>query len=163
MRVIFLLMLMIIASNHALAEDRKCLDGFELTAIVVLETDIRQSVEAFACRMAFPKDSSTYDLYTQLREKWKQPRDEQRAMRDRVYQRIYGDAWQQKVDDWTQAMAVDYGKSFRPGDITCHDLRNEMGVHASDWETLYNSAAREAASARYDSLRCESPTVIQFN
>ena len=163
MRFIFLLMLSVIAPLDLLAADRKCLDGFELTAIVVLETDIRQSVEAFACRMAFPQDSSTYDLYSQLREKWKKQRSKQKSLRDEVYQRIYGDAWQQKVDSWTQKMALDYGKGFKPGDIACHDLRNEMGVHASDWELLYTSAAREAASVRYDPLRCESPTAIQFN
>ncbi len=84
-------------------------------------------------------------------------------MRDKVYQRIYGDAWQQKVDNWTQTMAVTYGNSFKPDDIACHDLRNEMGAHAADWERLYSSAAREAASAKYDPLRCQSPTVIQLN
>lgn len=153
-------MLMLAIPMPATAADQNCLNGYELTAIVVLETDIKQSVEAFACRMAFPKDSSTYDLYNQLRGKWGKQRKNQKEMRDKVYQRIYGDAWQKKVEDWTQTMALTYSKEFSPTDITCQDLRNELGAHAFDWRNLYKSAAREAASEKYDPLRCEVPGLI---
>lgn len=163
---VFLLMIVLCVTPlqlFAATDQSKCLDGFELTAIVVLENDIRQSVEAFACRVAFPQDSSTYSLFNQLREKWKKQRNEQKLKRDKVYQRIYGDAWQQKVDSWTQAMALAYSKDFTPSDIACHDLRNELGAHASDWNIIYNSAARAAANEQYDPLRCDNPTVIKIN
>ena len=137
-----------------------CLDGYELTAIVVLETDIKQSVESYACRMAFPHDASTYDLYGQLRGKWKPERMKQKLMRDNVYQRIYGDVWQIKVDEWTQTTAVTQGQLFTPTQISCQDLRKEMGAHANDWPILYRASAREAASATYDSLRCKASSII---
>gem|GEM_PF-6239616 len=133
--------------------EETCLNGYELTAIVVLETDIKHSVESYACRMAFPDDSSTYGLYNQLRDKWKTHRMKQREMRDNVYQRIYGDTWQAKVDAWTQMIAVSSGQSFKPTDIACHDLRKEMGRYAQDWPALYTASAREAASEKYDPLR----------
>ena len=94
-------MFLIVPFNVLAASNDSCLDGYELTAIVVLENDIRQSVEAFACRMTFPQDSSTYSLFNQLRDKWKAQINSQKLKRDEVYQRIYRDAWQQKVDDWT--------------------------------------------------------------
>ena len=146
------------------AQDQKgsCLNGYELTAIVVMETDIRQSVESYACRMALPGDTSTYDLYNQLRDKWSKQRTKQRKLRDEVYQRIYGDAWQTKVDEWRQSMAVTKSKAFRPSEISCQDLRNELGSHAHDWQTLYQASAREAASAKYDPLRCETTSVIRI-
>lgn len=147
----------------AVSAEETCLNGYELTAIVVLETDIRQSVESYACRMVFPQDTSTYDLYGQLRGKWKRERMKQRQMRDNVYQRIYGDVWQTKVDEWTQSMAVTQGQSFKPTDIACQNLRKEMGAYAHDWPTLYRASAREAASAKYDSLRCEAASVITIH
>ena len=137
-----------------------CLNGYELTAIVVLETDIKHSVESYACRMAFPDDSSTYDLYNQLRDKWKSHRMKQKKMRDKVYQRIYGDAWQAKVDAWTQMIAVSSGQSFKPTDIACHDLRKEMSRYAQDWPAFYTASAREAASEKYDPLRCKTSSPI---
>ena len=157
-----LLLLGISSIGVAIAQDEggTCLNGFELTAIVVLETDIRQSVSAFACRMTFPEDPSTYDLYNQLRDKWKDKRSSEHAMRDSVYQRIYGDAWQGKVEDWTQTMAIAQSELFKPDDITCQDLRNEMGAQAHDWLLLYESAAREAAQAKYDPLRCATSSQI---
>lgn len=139
-----------------------CLNGYELTAIVVLETDIRQSVESYACRMALPDDSSTYNLYNQLRDKWSKQRAAQRKLRDEVYQRIYGDAWQTKVDEWMQSMAVTMGKEFKPTDISCQDLRIQLGAHAHDWQALYDTSAREAAAAKYDPLRCETTSVIRI-
>jgi len=151
----------VLMSGTALAEET-CLNGFELTAIVVLETDIKHSVESYACRMAFPDDSSTYNLYNQLRGKWKLQRMKQKEMRDKVYQRIYGDAWQARVDDWTQMMAVSSGQSFKPTDIACHDLRKEMGRYAHDWPALYTASAREAASEKYDPLRCKASSVINI-
>lgn len=148
--------------SHAAEQQQSCLDGFDLTAIVVLETDIRQSVQAYACRMTFPQDSSTYKLYNQLRDKWTSQRLKQKKRRDDVYQRIYADAWQDKVDGWRQTMAVNYSKDFEPTDIACQDLRMEMVAQAHDWKTLYNAAAREAASARYDSLRCGMQDTINI-
>lgn len=147
--------------GHAAEQQQTCLNGFDLTAIVVLETDIRQSVEAYACRMAFPQDSSTYKLYSQLRGKWTSQRASQKKLRDEVYARIYGDAWQDKVDDWRQTMALNYSKAFKPTDIACQGLRMEMVAQAHDWKTLYDASAREAASARYDPLRCEPQSVIK--
>lgn len=154
-----LIMSGVLLPNVVLAEET-CLNGYELTAIVVLETDIKQSVESYACRMAFPQDTSTYDLYNQLRAKWKRERMKQKQMRDNVYRRIYGDAWQTKVDEWTQTMAVSQGQSFKPTDIACQDLRKEMGAHTHDWPALYRASAREAASAKYDPLRCKAASVI---
>lgn len=144
------------------AQDRKgfCLNGYELTAIVVMETDVRQSVESYACRMAFPDDSSTYNLYNQLRDKWSKQRASQRKLRDEVYQRIYGDAWQAKVDEWMQSMAVSHSKAFKATDISCQDLRSELGAHAFDWQSLYQASAREAASEKYDPLRCQATGAI---
>ena len=127
-----------------------------------MEIDIRQSVESYACRMAFPGDSSTYDLYNQLRDKWSKQRAKQRTLRDEVYQRIYGDAWQIKIDEWRQSMAITKSKAFKPSDISCQDLRNELGAHAHDWQALYQESAREAASEKYDPLRCEAPSVIRI-
>jgi len=146
--------------SGAASAEETCLNGYDLTAIVVLETDIRQSVESYACRMAFPGDSSTYDLYGQLRDKWKSERMKQKQMRDDVYQRIYGDAWQTKVDEWTQSMAVTQGKLFKPTEIACQDLRKEMGEQVRDWLALYTASAREAAQAKYDPLRCKATSSI---
>ena len=157
-----MIMLVALAPVAVQAEGRDCLDGYELTAIVVLENDIKQSVEAYACRMAFPEDSSTYTVYSQLRGKWHKQRTAQRDKRDKVYQRIYGDIWQNKIDEWTQSMAVSSGQEFDPTDIACHDLRNELFAHIYDWDNVYKSAAREAASEKYDALRCEAASVIQL-
>jgi hypothetical protein len=149
--------------SHAQEEQPACLNGFDLTAIVVLENDIRQSVESYACRMAFPDDSSTYDLYNQLRDKWSRQRTSQRELRNQVYQRIYGDVWQEKVDSWRQSMAITYSDTFKPTDIACQDLRMELLTHAHDWKTLYKASAREAASAKYDALRCKAESVISIS
>ena len=111
--------------------------------------------------MAYPEDSSTYSLYNQLRAKWNKQRSAQRDKRDMVYQRIYGDSWEDKVIEWKQSMAVSFNQGFAATDINCHDLRNELLAHVSDWDNIYQSAAREAASPRYDPLRCEAASVIQ--
>ncbi len=145
------------------ARANTCLDGYELTAIVVLENNIRFSVESYACRMAFPGDSSTYALYSQLRDKWAQQLQEQRNMRDKVYQRIYGDEWQARVDNWQRSIPVSMSKQFKATDISCQDLRMEMVAQAHDWQKLYDAAAREAASVRYDPLRCQTPVDIRVN
>jgi len=157
---LFMLCLSALSLPISSLADDICLDGFDLTAIVVIETDIKQSVEAYNCRMVFPEDASTYDLYNQLRGKWKPQRQKQKQRRDKVYQRIYGDAWQAKVEEWTQVTAVTEGKLFKATDISCQDLRKEMGAYSYDWQALYQDSAREAASARYDGLRCKSTSVI---
>ena len=160
-RQMVLLTLTVLSMSFTPAHANTCLNGYELTAIVVLENNIRHSVESYACRMAFPEDSSTYALYGQLRDKWAQQMEEQRNMRDKVYQRIYGDEWQARVDNWQLSIPVTMSKQFKATDISCHDLRMEMMAHAHDWQTLYDAAAREAASERYDPLRCQVPVDIR--
>lgn len=131
-----------------------CLNGFELTAIVVLENDIRQSVASYACRMAHAEHGLTYDLYDRLRQRWARQRSEQRLIRERVYWRIYGNEWRDKVDEWQRATATREGRLFRPEMKACHDLRAEILKHTDSWEALFTDAAYKAAGEAYDPLRC---------
>ena len=158
--VFFMLVAGLMISSATKAGDKDCLNGFELTAIVVLETDIRQSVGAYACRMVFPADTSTYGLYNQIRDKWKQQRQVQKNMRDNIYQRIYGDKSEAKVSAWMLTTARAQGKQFKATDASCQSLRNEMGSHSQNWQTLFNASAREAAEEKYDPLRCKTKSVI---
>ncbi len=131
-----------------------CLDGFELTAIVVMENDIKQSVEAYSCRIESVDHIQTYEFYNKLRSSWKQERAAERAKRDEVYQRIYGDNWQDKIVEWEMITAKREGKLFKPGELACYDLRMEILEHTGNWKNLYDDAAEKAAGAVYDPLRC---------
>ena len=131
-----------------------CLSGFELTAMVVFENDIKQSVESYACRMAHPEHELTYDLYKQLRQHWTQQRADQRIIRDRVYWRIYGNNWRDKIAEWERATAIREAGLFKPEMQACRDLRMKMLQYIDSWKSLFADAARKAAGKAYDPLRC---------
>lgn len=133
-----------------------CLDGFELTSIVVLENDIKQSVEAYACRIESADYVATYELYRELRQSWQAQRAMERARRDEVYKRIYGEAWQDRIVEWELLTAKREGKLFKPGEQACQALHTQIRRHLDDWQQLYDDAAKKAAGAVYDPLRCES-------
>lgn len=151
-RKLLLGLLMLLSSSASYAAT--CLNGFELTAIVVFENAIKQSVESYACRMAFPEHESTYHLYGELRQTWMSQKLKQDEIRDAVYQRIYGDNWQDKIDEWEQLTAVRESKLFKPEINGCYDLRMEILEHTYSWKSLFTDAARKAAGEVYDSLRC---------
>lgn len=132
-----------------------CLNGYELTAIVVLENDIRQAVSAYACQKIASLQSPTYDTYQKLREQWKDKRAKQTRLRDKTYQRIYGKDWQTKVDDWTARTAASQSSLFKVSAENCSRLQTALDEHLKSWEQIYNAAARQAASKPYDPLRCE--------
>lgn len=139
-----------------------CLDGFDLTAIVVMETDIRQSVAALHCQMAFAERLDSYWQYRQLRDKWQQQRKQQKQKRDDVYRRIYGDSWQEKLQDWTISISKDAGSTFVADWVSCQELKRDLIAHTESWDFVYNTAAAEAAQEKYDPLRCEPVGTIRI-
>jgi len=149
-------LVMVLYSQVGFAET--CLDGFELTAIVVLENDIRQSVASYACHMVHPRHELTYELYDQLRQRWGRQRFKQRIIRDRVYRRIYSNEWRAKIDEWRRVIATNEGRLFKPEINACQDLRLEILKHIGSWKALFMDAARKAAGEAYDPLRC---TVVE--
>ncbi|TNF91637.1 MAG: hypothetical protein EP297_15435 [Gammaproteobacteria bacterium] len=137
------------------ANSDTCMNGYELTAIVVLETNIRHAVSSYACNITLPNNKDVYDTYQAIKEKWEKQRTEQYILRNKVYQRIYGGVWQAKVDEWTNAIALNESKSFEPSSINCRILKDELEKRLADWNQIYNTAARQAAGPQFDPIRCE--------
>ena len=142
-------------SSIVQADARTCLNNAELAALVVLEIDIQQSVMAHACRTADPKQESIYQQYEKLRQSWQGWRAVQRARRDQVYQRIYGQQWQDKVASWEWATALHQADHFDPSPSNCQQLRTQMQAHQKSWKTIYQDAAHQVMQADYGALRCK--------
>jgi hypothetical protein len=138
-----------------------CMNGYELTAIVVLETNIRHAVSAYACKISSADNQEIYDAYQAVKNKWQKQRTDQYIKRNKVYQRIYGDIWEEKVSEWTNAIAQNESEAFEPSAINCRILKDELERRLSDWDHIYNTAARQAAGPQFDPIRCEPLGLIE--
>jgi len=132
-----------------------CLEDDELVSMVVIEHSIARAVEAYACVVYAQGNEPIYRLQEALADKWRDQQNKHRDARDKVYKRIYGDAWQAKTEAWEQGIALQASADFKASAESCWSLDEELQYVYADWQVAVDAAARQAAGPQYAPLRCQ--------